>query len=140
MNRSLKMYLRCMVGERPKDWSKWLSLAKWWYNTSFHSTIQTTPYQAMYGQHAPVHLPYFLGDSKVEALDRSLQAREASIKLFKFHLMHTRQRMKHQTNKRRFDKEFQVSDFVYVKLQPYRQKSVVNRTCLKLSAKYFRPY
>ena len=56
-NRSLETYLRCMVGERPRDWVKWIPLAEWWYNTSFHSAIQTTPYEAVYRQPAPVHLP-----------------------------------------------------------------------------------
>ena len=46
----------------------------------------TTPYEAMYGQAPPFHLPYLLGDSKVEAVDKSLQAREATINLLKFHL------------------------------------------------------
>ena len=86
VNRSLEMYLRCMAGERPRDWARWIPLAEWWYNTTFHSATQTTPYEIVYGQPAPVHLPYFPGDSKVEAIDRSLQAREAAIKLFKFHL------------------------------------------------------
>ena len=42
VNRSLQTYLRCMSSERPKDWVNWLPLAKWWYNTSYHSSIRTT--------------------------------------------------------------------------------------------------
>lgn len=41
VNRCLGTYLRCMCIEIPKEWKKWLSLAEWWYNTSFHSSINT---------------------------------------------------------------------------------------------------
>ena len=61
-------------------------LAEWWHNTIFHSATQTTLYEIIYGQPTPVHLPYFLGDSKVEVVDHNLQTREAVIKLLKFHL------------------------------------------------------
>ena len=140
VNKCLETYLRCMVGERPKDWLKWLPLAEWWYNTNYHTAIHTTPYQAVYGQPAPVHLPYLPGDSMVEAVDRSLQTREAAIKLLRFHLLRAQNRMKQQEDKGRSDRQFQVGDLVYVKLQPYRQKTVANRLCLKLAAKYFGPY
>ena len=68
---------------------------EWWYNITFHSAIQTTPFQAVYGQPAPVPLPYLTGDSMAEAIDHSLQTREAAIKLLKFHLLRTQQSMKH---------------------------------------------
>ena len=48
--------------------------------------------------------------------------------------------MKHQVDKMRSDREFHVGDLVSVKLQPYRQKTVANKKCLKLSAKYVGPY
>ena len=75
-----------MTGECPREWSQWLPLAEWWYNTSYHSAIHTTPYEAVYRQPHPVHLPYLAGESLVATVDRSLQAREVAIKMLKFYL------------------------------------------------------
>ena len=55
VNKSLENYLRCMCGDCPKQWFKWLSLAEWWYNSSYHSSIKTTPFYAVYGQPPPDH-------------------------------------------------------------------------------------
>ncbi|GJR33529.1 RNA-directed DNA polymerase, eukaryota, reverse transcriptase zinc-binding domain protein, partial [Tanacetum coccineum] len=70
----------CMSGEQPKQWLKWMSLAEWWYNTNHHSAINTTPDEMVYGQTPPLHVPYVGGESKVEAVDRTLLAREEAIK------------------------------------------------------------
>ena len=50
VNRCLETYLRCMCSDSPKQWSKWLPLAEWWYNTTYHSSIKATPYEIVYGQ------------------------------------------------------------------------------------------
>jgi len=55
LNRCLEQYLRCMCLSFPKEWSKWLPLAEFWYNTTFHSTIQLTPYEVLYNQPPPLH-------------------------------------------------------------------------------------
>lgn len=86
VNRCLQTYLKCMISERPQDWITWLPLAEWWYNTSYHTALHTTPYEVVYGQPPPLHLPYLAGTSTVEAVDRSLKTREVAIKMVKFYL------------------------------------------------------
>ncbi|KAL0420989.1 UNVERIFIED_CONTAM: hypothetical protein Slati_3121800 [Sesamum latifolium] len=48
--------------------------------------------------------------------------------------------MKLYADKKRTEREFQVGDEVFLKVQPYRQTAVSLRKQLKLSAKYYGPY
>lgn len=43
VNRSLECYLRCFAGDRLKEWSSWLPLAEWWYNTSYQLSSNPLP-------------------------------------------------------------------------------------------------
>nr|XP_027067574.1 uncharacterized protein LOC113693202 [Coffea arabica] len=49
VNQVLEMYLRCMTHLKPKRWNIGLSLAEWWYNTTYHTAIQMSPFEALYG-------------------------------------------------------------------------------------------
>ncbi|TYJ37836.1 hypothetical protein E1A91_A05G403100v1 [Gossypium mustelinum] len=60
LNKCLESYLWCMTGEKPSSWASWLPLAEWWYNTTYHSAIQTTPYEALYGQNPLFTCPTWL--------------------------------------------------------------------------------
>ncbi|XP_025981166.1 uncharacterized protein [Glycine max] len=62
--------------------NRWrLPLAEWWYSTTYHSSIKANPYEIVYGQVPPAYLPYLLGESKVDLVDKSLQKREEMLKL-----------------------------------------------------------
>jgi hypothetical protein len=69
-----------------------------------------------------------------------LRDRQAQLDRLKLHLANAQNRMKLQADRHRSDKEYEVGDKVYLKLQPYAQSSVVNRPCPKLAFKFFFPY
>lgn len=140
LNRCLEGYLRCMIGERPQDWVLWIPLAEWWYNTTYHSTIRTTPYEALYGQRRPLHQPYLAGSTQVAKVDRSLQAWEVARNLLKFQLNRSKDRMKQVADRGRSGRVFHDGNLMYLRLQPYKQHSLRRVLNQKLSPRYYGPF
>uniref|UniRef100_A0A453HXK7 Tf2-1-like SH3-like domain-containing protein n=1 Tax=Aegilops tauschii subsp. strangulata TaxID=200361 RepID=A0A453HXK7_AEGTS len=65
---------------------------------------------------------------------------KAQTELLRAQLIRAQQRMKSYADKNRTERQFQPGDQVLLKLQPYAQQTVVNRSYPKLSYKYFGPY
>jgi len=49
VNKCLETYLRCFTQDSPKRWTYWLLWAEYNYNSTWHSAIRMTPYEAVYG-------------------------------------------------------------------------------------------
>lgn len=140
LNQCLEAYLRCTVHACPTKWSQWLSQAQYWYNTSFHSTLGKTPYEVLFAR-KPGHFGIAdLGQCTVPDVQMWLQERAGLNELLHQQLTRAQQRMKHQAYKHRSERQFEVGDLVYLKLQPYVQLSVAKRSCQKLSFRFFGPY
>ncbi|GKA60603.1 retrotransposable element Tf2, partial [Tanacetum coccineum] len=109
-----------LTRERPKEWGQWLPPAEYWYNTNKHSSTNVTPFEVVYGKTPPLHVPYVAGESAVEVVDRTLQARETTIEMLKFHLKRVQDIMKMYADKKKYEREFKVGMWVNLKLQPRR--------------------
>ena len=68
VNKFLEGYLYCFVYDMQAQWVKWLPLAEWWYNTSFHSASKMTPFTTLYGYHPPPITSSSKENSKVQAV------------------------------------------------------------------------
>lgn len=70
------MYLRCITGDRPRSWIDWLPWAEYCYNTSYHSSLRTTPFEVVYGRPPLALLPYTAGTARTDAVDGLLRDRD----------------------------------------------------------------
>jgi hypothetical protein len=139
LNQCLEAFLRCTVHSCPRQWSKWLFLAEYWYDTSFQSALGHTPFEVLYGQ-TPQHFGVTnLQECTVPGLRSWLWERNLLTQLIQQQLLCAQQRMKAQGDSHRSEREFQVGDVVYLKLQPHLQSSVAPRGNSKLSFRFFGP-
>jgi hypothetical protein len=100
----------------PTKWCKWLSLAEYWYNTTFHSALNKSPFEVLYG-YKPKHFGIQDGTSETTPdLVQWLKEKEDMNKLVQQQLLRAQQRMKSQADKKRMERSFQVGDSVYLKL------------------------
>jgi hypothetical protein len=127
VNQCMETFLRCFVSASSKRWAQWISLTEFRYNTSFHTSIGRSPFEALYG-HPPRYFG-FSSDSVVADGDMGqwLQECEVMTSLIKQHLHRASVRMKNQADKGRIEREFSVGELVFLKLQPYVQSSLAPR-------------
>ena len=100
----------------------------------------TLPFEILYGRqprYFAVENASLPGHTDVEVW---LQERATMAPIIRQHLQRAQQRMKHQADKNRSERQFAVGDYVYLRLQPYVQSSVERRSSQKLGFKFFGPY
>jgi hypothetical protein len=141
LNQCLETYLRCFVHACPAKWSKWLATAEFWYNSSEHSAIGRSPFEALYG-YSPrlLAVPPIVETTPASELLGWSSDRSWMDELIQSHLYRAKHRMKKQADLHRSERSFAVGDSVYLKLQPYVQTSLAPRSHQKLAFRFFGPF
>ena len=118
--QALEDMLRACVLDHKGSWEEHLPLVEFAYNNSYHTSIQMTPYEALYGR--PCRSPLCWteeGESFVTGLDLIRDTSE-KVSLIQQRLLTAQSRQKSYGDVRRRPLEFEVGDYVFLKVRPRR--------------------
>ena len=83
VNKWVEGYLRNYIPGKHKALVKWIYLCEYRYNTTYHMSIQMSPFMALYGYDATNFMNLLLSDSKVPSVGNLLQESQYIIKTLK---------------------------------------------------------
>ncbi|KAA8540064.1 hypothetical protein F0562_026756 [Nyssa sinensis] len=108
--------------------------------TTFRSSRLSFRWRGVYGYPPPPLLAHSLGTTAVQSVEDTLKSQDQILRLSRGNLHVAQERMKRFADLKRTEWNFDIGDWVYLRLQPYKQHSVVQRKNLKLSPRFYGPY
>ena len=118
--QTLEDMLRSCVMKFKGHWNEYLLLAEFTYNNSYHSSIEMSPYEALYGKQCRTPLCWNeTGERKLLGLE-IVQNIVDKFNVIRARLKADQDRQKSYADKRRKDLEFEVDDRVFLKLSPWK--------------------
>ncbi|GJY21673.1 putative reverse transcriptase domain-containing protein [Tanacetum coccineum] len=130
--------LACVIDFRG-NWDDHLPLVEFAYNNSYHASIKMSPYEMLYGRKCRTPVCWDeVGSSELASTDVVLATTE-KIETIRERLKEAQDRWKSYANKRRRPIEFNVGDFVMLKVSPW--KGVMQfKNKGKLSPRFIGPF
>ena len=80
------------------------------------------------------------GGSRAPLVQDWIQQSQDILRELKDHLQREHNQQKVQADKHRVEREFEVGDLVYLRLQPYKHASIKRSGAEKLQPRFFGPY
>lgn len=93
-------------------------------------------FEVVYGQNPPTYTSYIPCETSVAAMDQNLRDRNSMVCLLKENLLQAQSRMKKMADKLRSERSFEVGDWVYLRLQPFKQTSLALGVNRKLAPQF----
>jgi len=139
-NRILGVYLRCLAGDRPRSWLRWLPWTEFCYNSSYQTALRTTPFEVIYGRPPPTMVSYQAGVARVTALDKQLVERDMFLSQIRERLLHAQDYMKQHYDTAHRDIVFVPGDWAWLRLHHRKAAGITDSSAAKLSPRFYGPY
>ncbi|KAD7480443.1 hypothetical protein E3N88_03579 [Mikania micrantha] len=137
--QTLEDMLRACIIDFGGSWDDYLPLAEFSYNNSYHSSIGMPPYEMLYGRKCCTPVCWGEVGQRELANKKVVKVTNERIDQIRAHLKAAQDRQKSYDDKRRRPIEFQVGDFVLLKVSPW--KGVIRfRKRGKLSPRFIGPF
>jgi hypothetical protein len=139
-NRVIVMYLRCLTGDRPRQWLRWLPWAEYLFNTAYQTSLRDTPFRVVYGRDPPSIRSYEPGDTRVPAVAKTMAEREEFLADIRYRLEQAQ-----AVHKRHYDKghrpvAYHVGDWALLRLHQRSASAITSAGSGKLKPRFFGPY
>jgi hypothetical protein len=139
VNQILEDMLRAYIIHYGTSWDKYLALAEFSYNNSYQTSLQMSPFEALYGRRCRTPLSWSeTGERKIFGPDLVVEA-EDRVRIIQANLKTAQSRQKSYADRRRKPLQFQIGDFVYLRVSPTKG---VQRFGIKgkLAPRYIGPF
>jgi hypothetical protein len=134
------MYLRCFMGDRPKQWLRWLPWADYAYNTAYQSSLRDTPFNMVYGRDPPSIWSYERGETRVAVVAKTMVAREELLADVCYRLKEAQAIQKKFFNRLHRLVSYTMGDWVLLRLRQCVAASLPQLSRGKLKARFVGPY
>ena len=103
-------------------------------------SIGMSPFYALYGYHLLSFVDVVFGVSRAPRAKIWIQESQDILRALKDNMATTQNQQKLYADRGRVERQFEVGDLVYLRLQPYRQSSLKQKGAEKLKPRFYGPY
>jgi len=139
VNQKLEQYLRMFINHRQEQWPEWLGTAEFAYNNKAHSSTQTLPFKANYGQDPRMGFER-KRKGKYQGTEKFIEKMKGIQEEAKVALGRAQEEIKKYADRKRGKADnYKVGDLVMLSTKDLKYQMVSKRT-EKLTERFVRPY
>jgi hypothetical protein len=140
VNKWVEGYLRNYVVGKQCTWVRWLHMAEYCYNKTYHMSIRMSLFIPLYGYNAPSFVETMFGDSRVPGAKDWIEESQRTLWAIKENLQAAQNQHKIYVDMQRIECSFEVGDLVFLRLQLYIQSSLKRSEVEKLKPRFYGLY